>query len=113
MLDLEIAVQLVRRGWDVESIQREHRDLMGLDDHLVLEHAIELGRTLVTDNARHFVPLHIRRVADQRPHAGLVVASSKRYPRGKRTIRLWVNCLDGMLKSYGDASSEDLCHWLK
>lgn len=113
MLDPEIAVQLRKRGWDVESIQREHRDLLGLDDHLVLEQAARLGRALVTDNVRHFIPLHARRLADQQPHAGLVAASSKRYPRGKKTIRLWVAGLNAMLKTHGDTTSENLFQWLQ
>src|SRR5437660_12503726 len=90
MLDPEIGVQLRRRRWDVESIQREHQDLIGLDDRLVLERATQLGRALVTDNIRHFIPLHQTYLAEHKIHAGLVLAHPRSYPRSKRTIGIWV-----------------------
>ena len=69
MLPHEIAFQLRQRGWDVESIQGDHTELMGVEDAMVLERSTAMGRTLVTDNVRHFMPLHERHLSEQRSHA--------------------------------------------
>lgn len=110
MLDPEIGVQLQGRGWDVESIQRDHRDLIGARDEQVLDRCIDLERGLVTDNVRHFVPLFEQFIADQRL-VSLVLASPKRYPRGKRTIGVWVDGLETFLKSVR-AEDADGISWL-
>jgi hypothetical protein len=112
MLDPAIADQLRMRGWDVESIQQEHRDLIGLDDHVVLRRASELGRTVVTDNVRNFVPLHERWLANHETHAGLLLVSSQCYPRAKKTIGLWVAGLDSFLQAHRADARENLCVWL-
>lgn len=112
MLDPEIGVQLRRRKWDVESIQREHQELIGLDDGLLLERATQLGRALVTDNVRHFLPLHQTYLAEHKTHAGLILAHPRGYPRSKRTIGLWVRGLEQILRRLALGSMENLCEWL-
>jgi hypothetical protein len=112
MLDPEIGVQLRRRKWDVESVQREHQDLIGVADAMVLERATELGRALVTDNIRHFLPLHLRYLAEQRTHAGLILAHPRGYPRSKKTIGIWVRGIEHVLRKLATASTENLCEWL-
>ncbi len=112
MLDPEIGVQLRRRRWDVESIQAEYHDLIGLDDRVVLERATQLGRALVTDNVRHFLPLHHSYLAEQRTHAGLILAHPRAYPRSKKTIGLWVRGLEQVLQRLASGSTENVCEWL-
>jgi len=112
MLDPVIAAQLRNRGYDVESIQREHPELIGVDDSVVLERLILLGRTLVTDNVRHFLVLHERFLAEQRTHAGLLLASPRSYPRSKRTVGLWITGLESAMKKHGSAPTGNLCEWL-
>ncbi len=112
MLDAEIGVQLRRRGWDVESIQREHQDLVSLEDVAVLDRAMQLGRTLVSDNVRHFLPLHQSYLADQKIHAGLLLAHPRSYPRSKKTIGVWVRGLEQILERLASSSTENLCEWL-
>jgi hypothetical protein len=112
MLDPAIAVQLRRRGWDVESIQVDHQDLIGADDAAVLEEATQLGRVLVTDNVRHFLALHHTHLVEQRTHTGLLLAHSRSYPRSKKTIGLWVRGLEQTLDRLGTSASENLCEWL-
>src|SRR5690348_15899341 len=112
MLDPEIGVQLRKDGWDAESIQAEYKDLLGNHDALVLQRATRLGRTLVTDNVRHFLPLHQRYVAEQSTHAGLLLAHPRSYPRSKKTIGLWVRGLEQVLGRLGSASIDNLCEWL-
>ncbi len=112
MLDPYIGVQLQRRRWDVESIQGEHQDMLGLADVVVLERATQLGRALVTDNIRHFLPLHHRYLAEQKTHAGLILAHPRGYPRGKKTIGIWVRGLEQVLQRLASGSTENLCEWL-
>ena len=61
-------------GLDAESILTEHPDLIGVADPAVLARAASLGRTVVTDNVRHFLPLHEAYLAEHRIHAGLLLA---------------------------------------
>lgn len=112
MLDPTIAVQLRRRGSDVEAVQADHPELLGADDSRVLEQATQLGRALVTDNVRHFFPLHQQRISEDPPHAGLVFADSRTYPRSKKTIGLWVRGLDSFLKERNKRGAENSCEWL-
>jgi hypothetical protein len=112
MLDPEIAVQLQGRGWDVESIQTDHQDLLGLADEVVLDRAARMGRTVVTDNVRHFLPLHEAYVGGQRTHAGLLLAHPRRYPRSKKTIGVWVRGLEQILERLRSTPTENLCDWL-
>lgn len=112
MLDPQIAVQLRKRRWDVESIQGDHPELLGLDDEVVLDRATQLGRVLVTDNARHFLPLHRRYLAEQRTHNGLLLAHPRAYRRSKKTIGIWVRGLERALTNLSSSSSENLCEWL-
>lgn len=112
MLDPEIAIQLRRRRWDVESIQGDHPELLSSDDEVVLDRAEQLGRTLVTDNIRHFLPLHRRYLAEQKTHHGLLLAHPRAYPRSKKTIGIWVRGIERALKSLAAISTENLCEWL-
>jgi hypothetical protein len=112
MLDPTIAVQLRRRGWDVEAIQADHPELLGADDAVVLETATQLGRALVTDNLRHFFPIHQQRISEDRPHAGLVFADARSYPRSKKTIGLWVRGLEALLKEHTGPWGDYSCEWL-
>ncbi len=112
MLSHEIAVQLRQRGWDVDSIKGGHPDLVGVDDVPVLERSTAMGRALVTDNARHFMPLHERHLSEQMTHAGLLFADHRSYPRSKRTIRLWVQGLVATLVKNPSAETANFCVWL-
>jgi hypothetical protein len=112
MLDHEIALQLCARGCDAESIQGQHARLKATDDHLVLEEAGRLGRSLVTDNVPHFLAAHGRLMAVGMHHAGLLLASPRAYPGSKRTIGLWVRALTDIVLDHRDRPTEDLVTWL-
>jgi hypothetical protein len=112
MLDHEIAVQLRQRGWDVESIQGDKTELMGVEDAVVLERSTAMGRTLVTDNVRHFMPLHERHLSEHKSHAGLLLADSRSCPRSKRTIGIWVQGLEATLEKNASTMTANLCVWL-
>lgn len=112
MLDHEIAIQLCGRGCDAESIQAQHRRLQSIDDQVVLEEAGKMGRTLVTDNVGHLLAAHGQLLAEGKHHAGLLLASSRAYPRSKRTIGLWVRALGDVVLDHEGRSTRDLVIWL-
>jgi hypothetical protein len=106
MLDHEIA--LCARG----CVQAQHKRLEATDDYVVLEEAERMGRTLVTDNVPHFLAAHGRLMAEGKHRAGLLLASSRAYPRSKRTIGLWVRALNDVVLDHKDRPTEDLVTWL-
>jgi hypothetical protein len=62
--------------------------LAGVDDEAQLAAATEAGRVLVTNNICDFVPLHERRIAEGRPHGGIVVFSQQVLSVGEIVRRL-------------------------
>jgi Domain of unknown function (DUF5615) len=113
MLDSEIAVQLRRRGWDVEAIQGDPA-LEGRTDADVLRGAREAGRILVTENVRDFARQHRELIASGEVHCGLLFTSRRRLPRSKGSIGLWVDTIDRYLRSLPpDSSLENSCAWLR
>jgi hypothetical protein len=113
MLDPAIADQLRKRGYDVESIQADHDWLQGRDDSVVLEEAGKMLRALVTDNVMHFLPLHEAFQAEHRAHCGLLLASSRTYPRSRRTVGIWIRGLEQVLSKHAtDESTPNLVEWL-
>ena len=113
MLDSELGVQLKTRGWDVESVQLEHRVLIGQDDDAVLAYSTGVERAVVTDNARDFVALHEQWLTEGRSHAGLVIAPSRQYPRAKKTLGIWIEGLDAFLKDPPSQTLNNQCVWLR
>jgi hypothetical protein len=79
----------------------------------VLEEAGKMQRALVTDKVQHFLPLHHLFQAEQRQHSGLLLATSRSYPRSKRTLGIWIRGLDQVLRKYASTeSSPNLVEWL-
>lgn len=76
-LSVEIALQLRRRGVDVEAVT-ERPDLLRASDERLVEVAMREGRAVVTNNLRHFRPLTAQLLAQGKQHAGLILLPSKR-----------------------------------
>lgn len=111
MLDVTIAAQLRNRGHDVEAVQG-NAELEGRTDPDLLRAASEGGRILVTDNVQDFARLHKQFVRSGESHAGILLVSSRRYPRAKGTIRKWADGLDKFLKAHEEGSLENQTYWL-
>jgi hypothetical protein len=112
MLDKEIAVQLRRRGHDVESVQ-EQPELWGKDDLDLLRHAASATQVIVTDNVPDFLRLNESFLAAGESHAGILLAASSSFPRSNRRVGLWVTTLDRFLASAADMSMVNNCIWLQ
>lgn len=67
----QVVVELRNLGHDVRTAQEAGHANQGLDDDVVLRHAMSDQRAVLTHNRRHFIRLH-KRSAD---HFGIVVCT--------------------------------------
>ena len=92
----EIARQLRNHGHDVAAAQ-ERTELHGLSDSDLLGIARAEQRALVTENVIDFVELHRQSTVRGDGHCGLVLTSSRQFPRTRRAIGKLVRALDALL----------------
>ena len=74
-----IARELRARGHDVVSVHESPGS--GTSDEHVLNHARSEGRAIVTENVRDYRPLAEALLAAGESHSGVVLTTSKRWPR--------------------------------
>lgn len=82
MISATVAEQLRARGHDVVAVQDvdlEH--VRGIDDCVLLDHAAQQHRAVVTDNIPDFVRCHHRRIDREQPHYGLLLFTNDTFPR--------------------------------
>jgi predicted nuclease of predicted toxin-antitoxin system len=109
----EIARQLRTRGREVVAA-RGRTELHGLSDRELLIRAASEGRALVTENVAGFVALHREFIVSGDRHLGLVLTSSKQFPRSRRTIGRLVRALDALLVEHpGRDDLTDQVWWLR
>ncbi len=107
-----IATKLRGAGHDVTTVQG-NAPLEGSDDALLMHAAFAQGRALVTNNARHFVPLAREWAARDDQHFGLIFTSDESLPRSRRTIGLYVERLDALLERHpADQALRGSAVWL-
>jgi hypothetical protein len=107
-----IARQLRDRGHDVTAVV-EHPNLRELGDRAIWSHAVSERRAVVTEDAKHFMPIVIESAAGAEPHFGVVFTSPRSMPRGRETIGLFVETLDGFLARHpADDALADQVAWL-
>jgi hypothetical protein len=99
-----MADQLNAKGHDVRAVVADP-EFTGLPDEEVLIGAIEAGRALVTANIRDFMPIDARYRAGSRSHAGLVMVSSKTFPRSRSYVVAVTSALDALLAADGGIRS--------
>lgn len=81
---LTIVAALAERGFDVVSVHQVGPK--GVDDTLVLERAIELGRVLITHNADDFKDVHAAFRQRGKTHPGIACVP-QRGSLGRRIVR--------------------------
>jgi hypothetical protein len=95
-----IAEAMRGRGHDVVSLHDlSHRHLRGSSDARILAAAADEGRAVVTENARHFLPIHRELVASGRMQHALVLFANRSFPRHRPDafVRAMVHVLDALL----------------
>ena len=106
----EIAQQLRQRGYNVIAIAEE-TTLRGMSDRAVFELAQREGYAIVTDNVDDFMPLAASAVLREHNHAGLILTTNRKYPRGTTaTIGRMVAALESLLSS--GIPLENVRYWL-
>ncbi len=90
-----VAEQLRRRGHDVVALTEV--ELQGSGDEAILVHAIENGRTLVTNNIRDFRPLHARYLTTGVMHYGIVLVPTSAYSLKRAGFGALIHALDELL----------------
>jgi hypothetical protein len=91
-----MASELCAKGHDVRAVG-ESPEFAGLADEDILIGATEAGRALVTANIKDFMPLDSRFRAAVRPHAGLIMVSSKTFPQNRNYVQAITSALDALL----------------
>ena len=105
-----IAVQLRRRGHDVEAVV-EREDLVGRPDPTIFAVAQAEQRVIVSENVPHFRHLAEARILTGQRHCGLVFTTNHSFPRSeRRTPGRMVAALSDLLQS--DPDLQNLEHWL-
>lgn len=92
MIGPRVAAALRDRGHDVESVV-EQIDLRGLPDEVIIEHAADSKRVLVTRNVADFARLHQRWLADGRRHAGVLFVTEQAFPQSRNLVGALVTAL--------------------
>lgn len=108
-----IAVELRRRGHDVVAAP-ERPELRGLGDEALFALMASEGRAILTEDAADFLPIIRAAAVRGTDHFGLVLASSRQFPRTRRAIGRLVATLDQFLtaRPAGDAL-RDQSWWLE
>jgi len=90
------AEQLCAKGYDVRAVVTSP-EFTGLPDEEILIGATEAGRSLVTANIKDFMSLRARYRAANRPHAGLILVSTKTFPQNRVFVSAVTNALNSLL----------------
>jgi Domain of unknown function (DUF5615) len=77
---------LTERGVDVTTANRENMVCRADPEHLA--HATDLNRVLYSFNVGDFCQIHSEWLAANKPHAGIIVASQKKFSIGEQMRRL-------------------------
>ena len=101
-----MAEQLCAKGHDVRAVVTSP-EFTGLPDEEILTGATEAGRSPVTANIKDFMALHARYRAADRPHAGLILVSTRTFPQDRAFVTAVTSALNSLLAaqaaSAGDA----------
>ncbi|HEX3391443.1 MAG TPA: DUF5615 family PIN-like protein [Solirubrobacteraceae bacterium] len=103
-----IAEQLRARSYDAIAVT-ERSDLRGLSDPDLFERAQDMGRAIVTYNVDDFLDLDREFRAADRAHAGVILVSSRRFPR--KSVGPLARALGDFLA--GNVPYPSFIHWLR
>lgn len=115
MISATVAEQLRSRGHDVVALQDlELEHLRGVDDCVVLDHAADAHRAVVTDNIPDFIRCHQHRVSRDEPHFGLLLFTNDTFPRHRHDafVGQVLAALEDQLLAHTDDDDSSWVRWL-
>ena len=115
MIPTTVAAQLRARGHDVVAVQDlKLGHLRGVNDCVLLDHAAEEHRAVVTDNIPDFVRCHQRRIERNRPHFGILLFTNDTFPRHRHDafIGRLLAALEDQLLTHADEDDSSWIRWL-
>jgi len=96
MFSPAIAAELRDRGHDVIAVANRP-DLRAKSDEEIFAWAIAERRWLLTENVKDFRPIMLRALAGGQPGCGLLVTSSRAFPRSRKNPGPLINALHAWL----------------
>ena len=115
MISVTVAAQLRARGHDVVAVQDlKLGHLRGVNDCVLLDHAAEERRAVVTDNIPDFVRCHQQRIERNRPHFGILLFTNDTFPRHRHDafIGRLLAALEDQLLTHADDDDSSWIRWL-
>ena len=95
-VDRAVAAELRSRGFDVIAVTESER-LLGASDHLLLAHAEDERRAVVTYDVADFRTLANERFFNEEHHHGLVLVNRRRFRHGKEHLGGLIEALAELL----------------
>lgn len=112
MYSPKLAERLRELGHDVVSA-KERDDLSAQADALLFEAMRGERRTILTNNARDFMPLVSDAARTGSHHSGVLFTSDRSLPRRRDDIQTYVELLDRLLRAHPDEDALlDDIRWL-
>ncbi len=113
MYSRRIAERLRELGHDAVSAQ-ERDDLSSLSDRTLFEAMRVEKRTILTNNARDFMPLISEAARSGLQHHGVLFTNDRSLPRRREDIQTYVELLDRLMRAH--PAEDDLLddvRWLR
>lgn len=115
MISAVVASQLRGDGHDVVAVQDpDHAHLRGIADCVLLDHAAEERRAVVTDNVADFARCHRARLDRGQAHYGLLLFTNDTFPRHRHEVFVgqMIAALRHLLATHPHDDPSSRLHWL-